>query len=64
MAELLPGIVEGTAPGEVFDATTGPDGVAAGYHDIADRTSLKVLVRPRSEPPWCRADTVRRQISQ
>jgi threonine dehydrogenase-like Zn-dependent dehydrogenase len=30
----------------VFDATTGLDGVPAGYQDMADRRSLKVLIKP------------------
>lgn len=43
--ELMPDILDGTInPGKVFDATTGPDGVPAGYQDMADRKSLKVLV--------------------
>ncbi|MBZ4014265.1 alcohol dehydrogenase catalytic domain-containing protein [Streptomyces purpurogeneiscleroticus] len=45
--ELLPDILNGTIqPGKVFDATTGLDGVPAGYQDMADRNSLKVLVEP------------------
>ena len=45
--ELLPDILDGTInPGKVFDATTGIDGVPAGYQDMADRKSLKVLVKP------------------
>ncbi|MFD7499815.1 zinc-dependent alcohol dehydrogenase family protein [Streptomyces sp. NPDC059850] len=47
MAELMPDILDGTIePGKVFDATTGLDGVPAGYRDMADRTSLKVLIKP------------------
>ncbi|MEU4893041.1 alcohol dehydrogenase catalytic domain-containing protein [Streptomyces sp. NPDC044780] len=43
--ELMPDILDGTIePGKVFDATTGLDGVPGGYRDMADRTSLKVLV--------------------
>jgi threonine dehydrogenase-like Zn-dependent dehydrogenase len=45
--ELMPDILDGTIePGKVFDATTDLDGVPAGYQDMADRTSLKVLVTP------------------
>lgn len=32
--------------GRVFDATATLDGVPAGYRDMADRTTLKVLIRP------------------
>lgn len=45
--ELMPDILDGTIePGKVFDATTNLDGVPAGYRDMADRKSLKVLVKP------------------
>ncbi|MCT1615610.1 zinc-binding dehydrogenase [Kocuria marina] len=45
--ELMPDILEGTInPGKVFDATTDLDGVPAGYQDMDERPSLKVLVRP------------------
>lgn len=45
--ELMPDILEGRIePGKVFDATTDLDGVPAGYRDMDERTSLKVLVRP------------------
>lgn len=45
--ELMPDILDGTInPGKVFDAVTDLDGVPAGYRDMDDRTSLKVLVRP------------------
>jgi threonine dehydrogenase-like Zn-dependent dehydrogenase len=45
--ELMPDILDGTIePGRVFDTTTDLAGVPAGYQDMADRTSLKVLVRP------------------
>ncbi|MYV57230.1 alcohol dehydrogenase catalytic domain-containing protein [Streptomyces sp. SID3212] len=45
--ELMPAILDGAIePGKVFDATTDLDGVPAGYQDMADRTSLKVLVKP------------------
>ncbi len=30
----------------MFDATTDLDGIAAGYQDMADRKSLKVLIEP------------------
>ncbi|GAA2059625.1 zinc-binding dehydrogenase [Williamsia deligens] len=47
MEELLPPILDGSIePGKVFDATTDLDGVPGGYRDMADRTSLKVLVTP------------------
>ncbi|NEC35036.1 zinc-binding dehydrogenase [Streptomyces rubrogriseus] len=45
--ELMPAILDGTIePGRVFDATTDLDGVPAGYQDMADRRSLKVLIQP------------------
>ncbi|MEO6089233.1 MAG: alcohol dehydrogenase catalytic domain-containing protein [Umezawaea sp.] len=45
--ELMPAILDGSIePGKVFDATTDLDGVPAGYQDMADRRSLKVLVKP------------------
>ncbi|MFI6517947.1 zinc-binding dehydrogenase [Spirillospora sp. NPDC050679] len=45
--ELMPDILDGTIePGKVFDATTDLDGVPAGYRAMADRTSLKVLIKP------------------
>jgi threonine dehydrogenase-like Zn-dependent dehydrogenase len=45
--ELLPDILEGTIdPGRVFDRTTGLDDVPDGYRAMADRESIKVLVRP------------------
>ncbi|MFF0248785.1 alcohol dehydrogenase catalytic domain-containing protein [Streptosporangium sandarakinum] len=45
--ELMPDILDGVIePGKVFDAVTGLGGVPAGYRDMADRRSLKVLVRP------------------
>ena len=47
MEELLPPILDGSVePGRVFDVTTDLDGVPQGYRDMADRTSLKVLVTP------------------
>jgi len=45
--ELMPDILNGTIePGKVFDATTNLDGVPAGYHDMDERKSLKVLIQP------------------
>jgi threonine dehydrogenase-like Zn-dependent dehydrogenase len=45
--ELMPDILSGTiTPGKVFDVTTDLDGVPAGYQDMADRKSLKVLINP------------------
>jgi threonine dehydrogenase-like Zn-dependent dehydrogenase len=45
--ELMPDILDGTIqPGKVFDLTTDLDGVAAGYRGMADRTALKVLIKP------------------
>lgn len=45
--ELMPDILDGTIePGKVFDASTDLDGVPAGYRDMDERRSLKVLVRP------------------
>lgn len=45
--ELIPGILAGTIqPGKVFDHTVALDDVPAGYRAMADRTALKVLIRP------------------
>ena len=45
--DLLPDVLEGQIqPGKVFDRTVGLDDVADGYRAMADRTALKVLVRP------------------
>jgi threonine dehydrogenase-like Zn-dependent dehydrogenase len=45
--ELLPDIMDGRIdPGRVFDRTVGLDGVADGYREMADRASIKVMVRP------------------
>ncbi|MFA1544604.1 alcohol dehydrogenase catalytic domain-containing protein [Actinomadura monticuli] len=45
--ELMPDVLDGTVePGKVFDAATGLDGVPSGYQDMADRRSLKVLIKP------------------
>ena len=45
--ELLPDILAGAIePGRVFDRTVGLDGVPDGYRAMADRESIKVLVKP------------------
>jgi threonine dehydrogenase-like Zn-dependent dehydrogenase len=45
--ELLPDILDGRIqPGRVFDRTVGLDGVPGGYRAMADRESIKVMVRP------------------
>ncbi|GAB3476266.1 zinc-dependent alcohol dehydrogenase family protein [Amycolatopsis cihanbeyliensis] len=45
--ELLPDVLDGTVePGRVFDRTIGLSEVPDGYRAMADRTALKVLVRP------------------
>ena len=45
--ELMPDVLDGTiTPGRVFDRTVGLDDTPAGYRAMADRTALKVLVRP------------------
>src|SRR3954464_15706018 len=45
--ELLPDVLDGTIePGRVFDRTVGLDGVPDGYRAMADRESIKVLVKP------------------
>jgi threonine dehydrogenase-like Zn-dependent dehydrogenase len=45
--ELLPDVLEGRVrPGRVFDRTVDLDGVPDGYRAMADRTALKVLIRP------------------
>ncbi len=47
IGDLLPDILEGTIePGRVFDRTVDLDGVPDGYRAMADRESIKVLVRP------------------
>jgi threonine dehydrogenase-like Zn-dependent dehydrogenase len=44
--ELLPDILEGRIePGKVLDRTVGLDGVPDGYRAMADRKSIKVMVR-------------------
>jgi threonine dehydrogenase-like Zn-dependent dehydrogenase len=43
----MPDILAGTIqPGKVFDQTVALDDVPAGYRAMADRTALKVLIRP------------------
>lgn len=45
--KLMPDIPSGTIqPGMVFDHIVALDDVAAGYRAMADRTALKVLIRP------------------
>ena len=45
--ELLPDILDGTIEsGRVFDRTVGLDGVPEGYRAMADRESIKVMVKP------------------
>jgi threonine dehydrogenase-like Zn-dependent dehydrogenase len=45
--QLLPDVLEGgIEPGRVFDQTVTLDEVPDGYRAMADRTSLKVLIRP------------------
>ena len=45
--QLLPDILSGAIePGKVFDVSTDLAGVPNGYQDMADRNSLKVLVKP------------------
>jgi threonine dehydrogenase-like Zn-dependent dehydrogenase len=45
--ELLPDVLDGAIePGRVFDRTVGLDCVPDGYRAMADRESIKVLVRP------------------
>ncbi|MFF4739795.1 zinc-binding dehydrogenase [Streptomyces sp. NPDC001262] len=45
--ELLPDVLDGAIePGRVFDRTVGLEEVPDGYRAMADRTALKVLVRP------------------
>ena len=45
--ELLPDILDGKIePGRVFDRTVALDGVPDGYRAMADRESIKVLVKP------------------
>jgi threonine dehydrogenase-like Zn-dependent dehydrogenase len=47
IAELLTDVLEGRIePGRVLDRTVGLDGVPGGYQAIADRETIKVMVRP------------------
>jgi threonine dehydrogenase-like Zn-dependent dehydrogenase len=47
MEELLPDILEGRIqPGRVFDRIVDLDGVPEGYRAMAERESIKVMVRP------------------
>jgi threonine dehydrogenase-like Zn-dependent dehydrogenase len=44
--ELLPDVLDGRVqPGKVFDRTVSLDQVPDGYHAMADRTALKVLIQ-------------------
>ena len=45
--ELLPDILDGRInPGKVFDRNVGLDEVPDGYRAMADRDSIKVMVKP------------------
>ena len=45
--ELLPDVLEGRIePGRVLDRSVSLDGVPDGYRAMADRESIKVMVRP------------------
>ncbi len=45
--ELLPDVLDGRIePGKVFDRVVGLDEVSDGYRAMADRESIKVMVRP------------------
>jgi threonine dehydrogenase-like Zn-dependent dehydrogenase len=45
--ELLPDILDGTIePGRVFDRSVDLEGVPDGYRAMADRESIKVMVKP------------------
>ena len=45
--ELLPDILDGKIePGKVFDRTIGLEEVPDGYRAMADRTALKIVVKP------------------
>ncbi|MCM3301678.1 alcohol dehydrogenase catalytic domain-containing protein [Streptomyces pseudogriseolus] len=45
--ELLPDIINGVIrPGKVFDRTISLEDVGDGYREMADRTALKVLIKP------------------
>lgn len=45
--ELLPEVLEGSIqPGRVFDREVGIEGAPNGYREMAERKSIKVLIRP------------------
>ena len=45
--ELMTDVLDGTVqPGRVFDRTIGLEDVPNGYHAMADREALKVLIQP------------------
>ncbi len=45
--ELMPDVLDATVePGRVFDRTISLEDVPDGYHAIASREALKVLIRP------------------
>jgi len=45
--ELLPDVLDGQIePGRVFDRTISLDEVPDGYHAMASREALKVIIRP------------------
>jgi threonine dehydrogenase-like Zn-dependent dehydrogenase len=45
--ELLPDILDGRIePGRVFDRIVDLNGVPGGYREMADRESIKVMVKP------------------
>lgn len=45
--ELMPDMLEGRIqPGRVFDRIVDMSGIPSGYQAMADRTALKVLIRP------------------
>jgi len=45
--ELMPDILDGSIqPGRMFDLTVDLEDIASGYRAMADRTALKVAVRP------------------
>ena len=64
--ELMPDILDGTVePGRVFDRTVGLDEVPDGYKAMAERESLKVLIRPEEaahdDLDRCRSHPLRRR---
>ncbi len=44
--QLLPDILSGAIEPGRSSTPTGLDGVPAGYQDMADRNSIKVLIKP------------------